>query len=664
MNEKYSHYLKKYIPYAIIFLFTFFACYLLFLNNAYPKGDDSDYHFANIYDAYKALLEGNTSLISPYLASGVGVGKKLFYSPIPHLVVAGIGVILTPFNISLLTSFKLVIFLSIFISGIFMYRLGMRISKNKIIPALIASAIFVLYPYRLFDFYCRIAFAEGIAIMFLPLFYMGLYDILNNDKERILPYIEVVLGAVLLFLSHNITALYAFIFGIIYIIVNYKKAIKLIKNKNTLVYSIISICLILGLALFNIITQITLLNMDFYNISVPERMWTNVEAVKSRTYDCLCYSGFLNFPWLTSSYGNIFSNDNLTMSLILFVLYSSLAIIIDLALKDIKKLKYFHFIISFSIYFLLIGFTINRLEIFLGGIIFSVLYLFISLNKGNTSNEKINKNIDFWYYVVMILVVLILITQDYVWYIMPEALLKIQFPWRLWAFVSLYASIIIVNILSSTKGKFASIFVSIVTGFLMVSNQPLLEKRLNYQFNYNSSSFIDEVDENVYNNFMSIGANLEYFPKNFYLGSGYKSNYNNSLYYKIYNEIWSSFNKNPYSFTPVLLEGEGNIEVIDKKAPVYDMNITITEDGLVQLPLLYYPGYSIIADSNEKIEVIEVDGLVAFKLNKGEYHITTNYVGTTTMNMSYVIRYISYAGLIVFVCYGFIVEMRRKEGLF
>ena len=79
---------------------------------------------------------------------------------------------------------------------------------------------------------------------------------------------------------------------------------------------------------------------------------------------------------------------------------------------------------------------------------------------------------------------------------------------------------------------------------------------------------------------------------------------------------------------------------------------------------MYYPGYSIIADSNEKIEVIEVDGLVAFKLNKGEYHITTNYVGTTTMNMSYVIRYISYAGLIVFVCYGFIVEMRRKEGLF
>ena len=223
MDNKFSYYIKKYLPYLLLLLFTFFACYLLFIAKGYPNGDDSDYHFANIYDQYKALLEGNTSLISPYLASGVGVGKKLFYSPIPHLVVASLGVILKPFNISLLTSFKIVIFLSIYISGIFMYRLGMHISKNKLIPSIVAASIFVLYPYRLFDFYCRIAFAEGFAIMFLPLFYMGLYDILNNKNERILPYIEVILGAVLLFLSHNITALYAFVFGIIYIIFNYNR---------------------------------------------------------------------------------------------------------------------------------------------------------------------------------------------------------------------------------------------------------------------------------------------------------------------------------------------------------------------------------------------------------------------------------------------------------
>ena len=668
MKNKLLCYLKKYLPYVILLLFTFFSCCLLFITKGYPNGDDSDYHFANIYDQYKALLEGNTSLISPYLASGVGVGKKLFYSPIPHLIVAGLGVILKPFNISLLSSFKIIIFLSVFISGIFMYHLGMHISKNKVIPSVIAASIFVLYPYRLFDFYCRIAFAEAFAIMFLPLFYMGLYDILNNDDERIWPYIEVILGAVLLFLSHNITALYAFIFGVIYLIFNYKKSIKLIKNKNLLIYSIISIFLILGLALFNIVTQLELLSMNFYNVSEPVRMWTNVEAVKSRTYRCLSYSGFLNFDWLIQSYSNIFSYDNLTMCLVLFILYSGFTIILDLALSEIKKLKYFHFIISFIIYFTLIAITLNRLEIFLGGIIFAVLYLFISITKEkyDYDDNKIYKKIDFWYYIVMIFIVLILITQDFVWDIMPEALLKIQFPWRLWAFISLYASILFIYILSSSKNKILSSSVAILTGFLMVANQPLLEKRLNYQKS-EEPSFRYDIDDSVYDKFMSIGACLEYYPKYFYVGSGYNSEYNNSLYYKIYNEIWGSFNKHPYSLNPVLLEGKGNIEVIDKKAPMYEMNVVINEDSLVQLPLLYYPGYDIvILDSDEKVEVLEIDGLVSFRLNKGEYHITTNYTGTNSMKASKVIRYISFAGISIFICYGFIVDIRRKEkeGLF
>ena len=216
--EKVKNIFIKIFPYLVLLIFSVFACYLLFITNGYPNGDDSDYHFANIYDQYQALLEGNFSLISPYLASGVGVGKKLFYSPIPHLVAALMGVILSIFNISLLTSFKVVLFLSVYISGIFMYRFGMHITKNRKVISIICAAIFIFYPYRLFDYYCRIAYAEGLAIMFLPLFYMGLYDILNNKEESIVPYIEVISGAVLLFLSHNLTALYCYIFGIIYLL--------------------------------------------------------------------------------------------------------------------------------------------------------------------------------------------------------------------------------------------------------------------------------------------------------------------------------------------------------------------------------------------------------------------------------------------------------------
>ena len=48
--------------------------------------------------------------------------------------------------------------------------------------------------------------------MFLPLFFMGLYDVTHlKDKVTILPFIEVILGGSLLYLSHNITAFYTFI---------------------------------------------------------------------------------------------------------------------------------------------------------------------------------------------------------------------------------------------------------------------------------------------------------------------------------------------------------------------------------------------------------------------------------------------------------------------
>ena len=60
---------------------------------------------------------------------------------------------------------------------------------------------------------------------------MGLYDITHfKDKINTIAFVEVILGGSLLFLSHNITALYAFVFGIIYLLVNIKSIIKLFKE--------------------------------------------------------------------------------------------------------------------------------------------------------------------------------------------------------------------------------------------------------------------------------------------------------------------------------------------------------------------------------------------------------------------------------------------------
>jgi hypothetical protein len=119
--------LYRFIPYIIIFLASIFGGIVLFYNG-FPRGDDVAYHFSTIYDMYLDLKSGSIASISDTLACGFGFGKNLFYSPLVHLSTAVLAILLEPFGVSLLNALKFNLFISIFISGIFMYRFSMHIS--------------------------------------------------------------------------------------------------------------------------------------------------------------------------------------------------------------------------------------------------------------------------------------------------------------------------------------------------------------------------------------------------------------------------------------------------------------------------------------------------------------------------------------------------------
>ena len=78
-------------------------------------GDDIVYHLGNIMDEYVSLSSGHgLSPISGNLAMGLGVGNRLFYSPLPHLSIALMALLMSLFSVSILVSYKIVLFLSIF----------------------------------------------------------------------------------------------------------------------------------------------------------------------------------------------------------------------------------------------------------------------------------------------------------------------------------------------------------------------------------------------------------------------------------------------------------------------------------------------------------------------------------------------------------------------
>ncbi|NMV82215.1 MAG: hypothetical protein GX816_01520, partial [Erysipelotrichia bacterium] len=76
----------KILPY-IFFLGLSCAALYVFFYEGLIGGDDIKFHLANINDQFASLVnEGSIQRISTYLASNLGMGTRLFYSPLFHLL--------------------------------------------------------------------------------------------------------------------------------------------------------------------------------------------------------------------------------------------------------------------------------------------------------------------------------------------------------------------------------------------------------------------------------------------------------------------------------------------------------------------------------------------------------------------------------------------------
>ena len=658
--EKAINIFKKAIPYILLYIFARIGTQLV-LHDGLNVGDDYWFHMANILDKYKSVTDGRGfSAISGNLAMGLGSGGGLFYSPLSHLTVVIMALILDIFNVSLMSAYKVTLVLSVFVSGVFMYRFAMHFTNGNKIASLLAGASYILYPYRLFDAFCRLAFAEAFSFLFITLFFMGLYDITHFDKEiKIIPFIEVILGGSLLYLSHNITALYAFLAGILYLLTKAPAIIKLLKNKKYIIYGASSVFLLVGISSIALFSQMELMATDLYNISDAVRMWTNPEEVVTRVGEEWNYSGFLNLIWLNKKG---ISTSFLFSGIIMFIMGCALCVITDKLLKRVKRLKYFHFIVSGAVLFATVSLTARRLEIYLGAIVFYVLYVFSSCRKEELTERKIYKSTLFWFSLGMILVLFYMMREPWVWEKVPQIMRNIQFPWRIWSLVQLFISVLVGTIAYYYSNKKSAICaLCLVVGFFCVGNMAFIEKRI-------AGVWESEISETYFDRSSAIGFNKEYCPRVFFNDDYIPESYR-SLYYIVKARIPYSLDKyEDYSIKPIVLKGNGKITVNEAFAPKYDMSIELSEDSIIQLPLLYYPGYEITAVNENgdtvTLEGEELDGLVSFSLDKGSYRVTTEYEGTTLRKVSKVLTVIGVIVTVGALCYAIAIETPFKEKIF
>ncbi len=241
------------------------------------------------------------------------------------------------------------------------------------------------------------------------------------------------------------------------------------------------------------------------------------------------------------------------------------------------------------------------------------------------SNKKI-----FLDFAIIGFIALFMTTNIFPWEYMPSFLLFIQFPWRLLVFADFFLSIFSIVCLLDNKNISEKMSCLLVSSLLLLNLIPLIN--LDRLANYGE----DLVDISS----SGIGAINDYLPSKVVQNYTYYENRGNDI---------------------VILEGEGNIDIIDYNAPYLKFNVSIESDKMViELPLFYYYGYNVISQSdyylsdNDKSKDEEIiieeseNGFVQLTINKSKYYIV-NYTGSAFYKLSLYLSLFSFIIFLIFI---------------
>lgn len=277
--------------------------------------------------------------------------------------------------------------------------------------------------------------------------------------------------------------------------------------------------------------------------------------------------------------------------------------------------------------------TIDGLQFFI--IIPMMILIFIGLCKYKeykNSNKKIY--LDF---IIIGFISLFMATKFFPWDKVPDVMLYIQFPWRLLLFSAFFLSMFSIIGLLNYKLELEKIIstVIIILSLINIISLENLEKITEYD--------MSAIDIST----MGIGAVKDYLPV--------KTVENYEYFEKRSNDI-------------IVLEGEGEIKVLDYEAPYIKFEAQLKSDYMiVELPLLYYYGYNVDShrtyyDTSESSDTLDKFGYKIEESENGFVQLTitnsrvyiVNYTGSKFTEIS---KYISLIMLILFIVF-----IQKKRG--
>lgn len=547
---------EKYYSIIIILVASFFVCIPLMNKNIDMTYDDGIQHIARLMGTYQSIQEGQTAIMSNF-CNGFGYSWNIFYSPITAFFPLIFKLIGTSFTVCI----KLFMFVVVFLSGYSMYVFTKKVTKNNNI-AIVSSMLYIFAPYRLTDMYIRNALAELTSFIFLPMVFLGIYNIFNEETEKNL---ILVIGASGLILTHTVVTLYTAIFSLIYVLINIKK----LKKKNILKNLIVSVVFIL------IITAFFWMPLLEHKVNADYEVFK--EGRMERTEVLIAYK--LDFYRLFFTKSNDYMIYDIGVVTIIGLLLTPIAI------RNVKNTKYYK------------------------------LYIFM---------------------LVTGIACLVMTLKIFPFEYMPKVLKMIQFSFRLLEFTSFFFAFIVAINIGIISKKIELKETLIILTVLMILTIPY-SRYLRSLKDFDENVMWPSVAVTEKTGRVHAGcASFEYLP-------------------------CKAFENRKYIETrtqdAIVLKGKAQIENAQKNGTKMKFDINyVLEETQVELPYIYYLGYSVtlIQDEKEqKLKTYETDnGFVGIYVPVLENaKIEVRYTGTTIMNFSKLISIVGVCFIIYEIIY-------------
>lgn len=236
--------------------------------------DDGWLHLIRIIGIDNAIKnESFPFLIQPFFCNDWGYSMTAFYPSI----VSYVPYFLSIFMGSFINGIKIFAAITVILSGITMYQFLMEITEKKKL-ALIGAIVYMILPYRLENIYNRFAIGEFTAFVFIPLVFLGLYNLLNGNGKK---HYYIAIGATGLMLSHTISTIYTAVFCLIYILFN----LKLFFKKDVLIKCLINVIFILLISAIFWVPMLEFKQSAEYAIFEPDALKTSGKYVANNTIE-------------------------------------------------------------------------------------------------------------------------------------------------------------------------------------------------------------------------------------------------------------------------------------------------------------------------------------------------------------------------------------------